>query len=41
VRQADPNAALAALKPYNGHIYHTSLSTEAEESLRRVLESNK
>jgi uncharacterized membrane protein len=41
VRQADPNAALAALKPYKGHIYHTSLSTEAEESLRRVLESNK
>lgn len=37
VRQADPNAALAALKPYNGTLYHTSLSTEAEESLRRVL----
>jgi uncharacterized membrane protein len=37
VRQADPNAALAALKPYKGTLYHTSLSTEAEESLRRVL----
>jgi uncharacterized membrane protein len=37
VRQADPNAALAALKPYKGTVYHTSLSTEAEESLRRVL----
>jgi uncharacterized membrane protein len=38
VRQADPNAALAALKPYKGTLYHTSLSTEAEESLRRVLD---
>ena len=37
VRQADPNAALAALKPYKGHVYHTSLSTQGEESLRRVL----
>jgi uncharacterized membrane protein len=37
VRQADPNAALAALRPYKGTLYHTSLSTEAEESLRRVL----
>jgi len=37
VRQADPNVALAALKPYKGHVYHTSLSTQGEESLRRVL----
>ena len=37
VRQADPNAALAALKPFQGTVYHTSLSTDAEENLRRVL----
>jgi uncharacterized membrane protein len=37
VRQANPNAALAALKPYQGTVYHTSLSTDAEESLRRAL----
>jgi uncharacterized membrane protein len=37
VRDADANAALAALKPYKGTVYHTSLSTQAEESLRRVL----
>ena len=38
VRQAEPNAALAALKPYRGHVYHTSLATQGEESLRRVLQ---
>ena len=38
VRQANPNAALAVLKPYRGHVYHTSLSREGEESLRRVLQ---
>jgi uncharacterized membrane protein len=37
VRQAEPNAALTALKPYKGTVYHTSLSTDAEENLRRVL----
>ncbi|MCL4857848.1 MAG: DUF1269 domain-containing protein [Caldilineaceae bacterium] len=37
VRQAEPNAALTALKPYKGTVYHTSLSTQGEESLRRVL----
>jgi uncharacterized membrane protein len=37
VRQANPDAALAALKPYKGHVYHTSLSDEREENLRRVL----
>jgi uncharacterized membrane protein len=37
VRDADPDVAIAALRPYKGKIYHTSLSTEAEESLRDVL----
>ena len=37
VRDADPNYALAALRPYKGNVYQTSLPTEAEEELRRVL----
>lgn len=37
VRDSNPNAALAALKPFKGELYHTSLPSEAEESLRRVL----
>jgi uncharacterized membrane protein len=37
VRDANPNAALAALKPYKGSVYHTSLPPEAEEELRRML----
>lgn len=37
VRQAVPDAALAALRSHNGTIYHTSLSPEGEESLRRAL----
>lgn len=38
VRDANPNAAIAALKPYKGEVYHTSLPSEAEASLRRVLQ---
>ena len=37
VRDADQNAAFAALKPYKGTVYHSSLSTQGEETLRRVL----
>ena len=37
VREARPDVALATLKPFKGQVYHTSLSTDAEESLRRVL----
>jgi len=37
VRDADPNTALAALRPYAGTVYHTSLDPDDEESLRRVL----
>lgn len=39
IRDANPNAAIAALKPYKGEVYHTALPTEAEETLRRVLKS--
>jgi uncharacterized membrane protein len=39
VRQANAAAATAALKPYKGEIYHTSLSEEDEATLRRVLEA--
>ncbi len=37
VREANPNAALAALKPYKGRVYHTSLASETEQELRGVL----
>jgi uncharacterized membrane protein len=37
VREANPNVALAALKPYKGTVRHTSFPPEAEEELRRIL----
>ncbi|HSR29226.1 MAG TPA: DUF1269 domain-containing protein [Anaerolineae bacterium] len=37
VRDANPDVALAALKPYKGNVYHTSFPPEAEEELRRIL----
>jgi uncharacterized membrane protein len=36
-RQGDVDAAVAALRPYKGKVVHTTLSTEAEESLRGEL----
>jgi len=37
VRAANPDVALAALRPYKGTVRHTSFPPEAEEELRRVL----
>ena len=37
VRHANANAVVAALKPYKGEIYQSTLDTEDEETLRRVL----
>ena len=37
VREADPTAALAALKPYKGEVYHSSLPPDADEHLREIL----
>ncbi len=33
----DPNVVLAALRPYKGELYHTSLDPEIQEELRRIL----
>jgi uncharacterized membrane protein len=37
VRDAVPDMAIAALKPYKGTVLQTTLPTETEEELRRVL----
>jgi uncharacterized membrane protein len=37
IREGDPTAAVAALKPFKGNVYQTSLPSEAEEHLRDVL----
>jgi uncharacterized membrane protein len=37
VRSDNPGPVIEALKPYKGTLYQTSFSTEAEESLKRVL----
>ncbi|MCO6453548.1 MAG: DUF1269 domain-containing protein [Caldilineales bacterium] len=37
VKQANAAAAVAALRPYKGEVYHTTLTSEDEETLRRAL----
>lgn len=37
VGEADPDVALAALKPYQGQVYHTSMAAAAEQNLRDIL----
>ena len=37
VRDADPTVAIAALEPYQGTLYHTSLDPGVEEELRHAL----
>ena len=37
VREANPEVAVAALKPYKGTVRQTSFPPEAEEELRRIL----
>lgn len=32
-----PDAVVGALRPFKGNVYHTSLDSEAEQSLRRAL----
>lgn len=41
IRQGDPTMALAALKPYKGEVYHTSLDPDDEEHLRKILSKRK
>jgi uncharacterized membrane protein len=37
VREADPNAAIAVLEPFEGQVYYTSFPEEVEARLRKVL----
>jgi uncharacterized membrane protein len=37
VREANPDVAVAALRPYKGTVRHTSFPPEAENELRRIL----
>jgi uncharacterized membrane protein len=35
---ADADATMAALRPFQGTLYHTTLAPETEEALRHALE---
>jgi uncharacterized membrane protein len=37
VRDAEPDVAVAALRPYKGTVRHTTFPPEAEKELRRIL----
>ena len=37
-QQADPNAVRAVLEPFHGHIFQTTLESDAEDTLRRQIE---
>jgi uncharacterized membrane protein len=37
IKDGDPTMALAALKPYKGEVYHTSLNPDDEEQLKKSL----
>jgi uncharacterized membrane protein len=37
IKDGDPTMALAALKPYKGEVYHTSLDPDDEEQLKKIL----
>jgi uncharacterized membrane protein len=39
VREAEPAAAMGALRPYQGNIYETSFDDETEKELRRILKT--
>jgi uncharacterized membrane protein len=41
VRDSVPNAAISALKPYQGNVYHTSLPSSVEDELRNVLKDRR
>lgn len=36
-RSADPNALRAAVEPFHGHVYQTTLESDAEDTLLRAL----
>jgi uncharacterized membrane protein len=39
LRDADPDVAMAALRPYKGTVRHTTFPSETEEELRRILKT--
>lgn len=41
VREADPTMALAALRQYQGQVYHTNLDPDDEERLQKILSERK